>query len=542
MLVGQLWTSVLLLSAMVGAGAGISAAISRRLELPTGTRVALIGTTGFTFVGVATLIVGHLHLFGPWLPYGLAVAGGILGVLGRRELVEISTTRAWRGISRQFKTYPIPLSAVSLALVLAAAASLTRPSRRDEVEYHWPAPLAWAENGGWNDSPFRHVDGFPFMEIVYTSAATQQSYVAAHLLHFAMFLTLGFAVAGVAASMGVRGTGVTAATVLAMPVVWDSAYAAYNDTPVATLTITAVGVVLAAPRDRLAGAAIAGALLAVATSIKPIALAGVGLIGLMVLMQFLTARRSAADASAVGSGGHQALRTVPRLRTVLLQWVLLAAPVLVTLAFWSLRQLLVTGHLVDPAATGEGSVDAMSRLPTTVDRIIAPASAIRQRSYRFNGAMGRTHRGGDASVPYPGARLRLLAPRPRTPPVRPHGVARVGGLDRPRIRGGAHPLPCRLVGAHHRRHPGGVRRLLRSKAPCPDLARAGVDSLSVAGSCRCLVRDDPHASFARGRVTSTFGMTLTRPTDPGTGGQRMTPTEENSGRMWWLDAAKGRST
>ena len=374
MLVGQLWTAVLLLGAMAGAGAGISAATSRRLELPTSTRVALIGTTGFTFVGVATLIVGHLHLLGPWLPYGLAVGGGVLGVLGRRELVETST-RAWRGIRRQFKAYPIPLSAVSLALVLAAAASLTRPERRDEVEYHWPAPLAWAENGGWNDSPFRHVDGFPFMEIVYTSAATQQSYVAAHLLHFAMFLTLGFAVAGVAASMGVRGTGVTAATVLAMPVVWDSAYAAYNDTPVATLTITAVGVVLAAPRDRLMATAIAGGLLAVATSIKPIAVAGVGLIGLMVLMQFLTARRSAADASSVGSAvsvGHQAVRTVPRLRTVLLQWVLLAAPVLVTLAFWSLRQLLLTGHLVDPAVAGERSADAISRLPTTVDRIIAP--------------------------------------------------------------------------------------------------------------------------------------------------------------------------
>ena len=371
MLASQLWTAVLLLGAMVGAGAGITAAISRRLEMPTATRIALIGSTGFAFVGVATLVVGHLHLLGPWLPYGLAAAGGVLGALGRRELVE-TCTRAWRGITRQFRHYPIPLTAVSLALVLAAAATLTRPGRRDEVEYHWPAPLAWAENGGWNDSPFRHVDGFPFMEIVYTSAATQQSYVAAHLLHFAMFLTLGFAVAGVAASMGVRGSGVTAATVLAMPVVWDSAYAAYNDTPVATLTITAVGVVLAAPRDRLAAAAIAGGLLAVATSIKPIAVAGVGMIGLMVLMQFLTDRRSTADAPVTGSAGNQALRTAPRLRTVLLQWVLLAAPVLVTLAFWSLRQLVLTGHLVDPATTGERSADALSRLPTLVDRIIAP--------------------------------------------------------------------------------------------------------------------------------------------------------------------------
>ena len=43
-----------------------------------------------------------------------------------------------------------------------------------------------------------------------------------------------------------------------------------------------------------------------------------------------------------------------------------------TLAFWSLRQYLLTGHLIDPAAGGERSADAQSRMPESIDRIIAP--------------------------------------------------------------------------------------------------------------------------------------------------------------------------
>ena len=195
-----------------------------------------------------------------------------------------------------------------------------------------------AENVGWNDNPFRHVDGFPFMEVVPHLCRDQQSYVAAHLLHFAMFLTLGFAAAVVAASMGVRGTGVTAAIRARDAGCLGFGVRCVHDTPFAKLTVTAVGLVLRAPRDRLAATAIAGALLAVATSIKPIAVAGVGLIGLMALIQFLTDRRPAPMLRRGVSAGHQALRTPPRLRTVLMQWVLLAAPVLVTLAFWSLRQ------------------------------------------------------------------------------------------------------------------------------------------------------------------------------------------------------------
>lgn len=362
-MIAQLWTAVLLGLAVVGAGAALTSVASRRLPLPTATRIAMIGASGLAFIGASTLLVGHLGLLGPWLPYALAGVGIVLGVLGRAELGEV-VPRGWHGITAQFRTHPIPLAAVSLGLAVAAVATLVPPSRRDEVDYHWPAPLEWAANGGWSDSPFRHVDAFPFMEVVYTSAATQGSYIAAHLLHFGAFLTLGFAVAGLAATMGLRGTGVTAAAVLVMPVVWDSSYTAYNDTPVAAFSLLAVAVVLASPAASLGAVGLAGVLLAIATSIKPTGVAAVGLVALVILMRFLYAR---ASRSVPGPEP-----TRPSFWRVLAQLAILAAPAVLALAFWSVRQYLYTGNLIDPAVAAEPDEFARTMLPNPVEQLLAP--------------------------------------------------------------------------------------------------------------------------------------------------------------------------
>jgi hypothetical protein len=372
-LIAQVWTAVLLGVAVVGGGAGMTSFLARRVPMPTATRLAMVGAAGLTFVGVVTLVIGHLHLLGPWLSYALALAGILLGVLGRHELVE-SVSRGWRGVVGQFRTHPVPLAAVSLGLAVAAFATLVPPSRRDEVDYHWPAPLDWAANGGWSDSPFRHVDAFPFMEVIYTAAATQGSYVAAHLLHFGAFLTLGFAVAGVAGSMGVRGTGVTAAAALAMPVVWDSAYAAYNDTPVGAFSVLAVGVVLAAPRASLAAVGIASGLIVVATSIKPTGIAAVGVVALVILMRYLfgvAARRRGPD-DVIDQLGAAPTPARAGFGRVAMQWLILAIPSALTLAFWSVRQYLYTGNLLDPAVTAEPDEFARTMLPNAVEQALAP--------------------------------------------------------------------------------------------------------------------------------------------------------------------------
>jgi hypothetical protein len=361
--IAQLWTAVLLGVAAAGSGAGITSFLSRRLTLPTATRIALIGASGLAFIGAVTLLAGHLRLLGPWLPYGLAGAGIVLGVVGRAELADV-VPRGWRAIVAQFRTHPVPLAAVSVGLVAAAVLTIVPPSRRDEVDYHWPAPLDWAANGGWTDSPFRHVDAFPFMEVVYTSAATQGSYVAAHLLHFGAFLTLGFAVAGLATTMGVRGTGVTAAAVLVMPVVWDSSYTAYNDTPVAAFSVLAVAVVLASPARSLGAVGLAAGLLAVATSIKPTGVAAVGLVGLVILMRYLFARSSSSATGEEGARGS--------IGRVIAQLAIVAAPAVLALVFWSVRQYMFTGNLVDPAVLAEPDEFARTMLPNPVEQWLAP--------------------------------------------------------------------------------------------------------------------------------------------------------------------------
>ncbi|GAB3603071.1 hypothetical protein [Microbacterium aureliae] len=355
-MIAQVGTALLLAIAVVGAGSALSAWTSRRLTLPLATRIALIPTWGLVFVGSVTLVVGHLWLLGPWLPFGLAGIGVALFSLGARGHVHLIAD-GLRGTWRHIRRHPIALGATSAAVALGLVATAVAPFRTDELEYHWPAPLAWAEAGGWNDSPFRHADGYAFMEVAYTAAATHESYLAAHLLHYLAFLALGFAVAGAASSLGVRGIGVTAAAALAMPVVWDSSYVAYNDVPVATMTITGAAVVLASP-GRPRAAWIAGALAAVAVSIKLTGIAGAGLIGVMILTRYLLDRRT--------------VQPPPRLRTVLLGWLALAVPCLLAVSFWLVRCLLITGDIPDTLIRGEPSADALSRLPSGLQQALAP--------------------------------------------------------------------------------------------------------------------------------------------------------------------------
>jgi hypothetical protein len=360
-LVAQVWTAVLLGIAAIGAGAGIMAPLARRVPMPTATRIALIGAGGLAFIGIATLIVGHFRLLGPWLPYGLAASGAVWWVLARSEFTA-TVTRGWRGVLTQFRMHPVALSAVSLGLAIATVATVVPPARQDEVDYHWPAPLDWAAAGEWTDSPFKHVDGFPLMEIIYTAAATQGSYVAAHLLHFGAFLTLGFAVAGIATSMDIKGTGVTAAAALAMPVVWDSSYSAYNDIPVAAFAAVGAAVVLASPATSVRAAVLAGVLVAFSASVKPTGAAAVGVLALIVLMRFVTERSAARQAGAPAATWW----LIPR------QWLLLSLPSAVALMFWSARQYVFTGHFIDPTRFDEPSADALSRLPSDLQQLLAP--------------------------------------------------------------------------------------------------------------------------------------------------------------------------
>jgi len=156
-----------------------------------------------------------------------------------------------------------------------------------------------------------------------------------------------------------------------MPVVWDSAYTAYNDTPVALFGLCAVAVVLAAPARSLAAAGLAGGLIAVATSIKPTGIAAVGVVGLIVLMRFLF-DRSARNRPSVAQVGlpHQDPRA--RFPTVLLQWAIIALPGVAAIALWSGRQYFYTGNFIDPAVAAEPDEYALTMLPNAMEQALAP--------------------------------------------------------------------------------------------------------------------------------------------------------------------------
>ena len=352
--IGQLWTSLLLLVGVIGFGLPVAAGLGARLTLPLSTRAALVPLGGLTATGLTTLVVGHLGGLGAWLPYALAVAALVALAVTRQSSGRLVRNVVIAG-RVQIGRSPVLAVATTLGLGLAVLASLAPPARTDEVEYHWPAPLAWAQAGTWNDSPFRHVDAFPFMEIIYTAAATQGSYVAAHLLHLSTLVALGLGAAGVARSLGLQGLVPVGAAAMAMPVVWDGAYAAYNDTAVGAFGIVAVAVVIG---GRFSWPAVwaSAALAAVATSIKPTAVTIFGVLAIMLLMAMWMKRP-----------GHPR-----RVGELLAKWTVWAAAGLVTLGFWTVRMRVYTGNWVDPNVVAEPDAIALTMLPTATEQLLSP--------------------------------------------------------------------------------------------------------------------------------------------------------------------------
>lgn len=344
-MIGQVLTAMLLGLGTCGMGAAFGRWVSRRIALPTSTNAAVSLLLGIAGVGVLTLAIGHLGLLGPWVPWLIAGFGLIAGWPARKDALRF-VQRAAAAIAAEARTRPLLAAGAAVAGLTALVATLAPPQRIDEVEYHWPAPLDWAASGGWTDSPFRHVDGFPLMEIIYTAAATQGSYVAAHAMSLLTMVGIGLAAAGMVQSLGLTARLPVAAAAVLMPVVWDGSYAAYNDTPGAAFTIAAAAVAVGIQRPSRAATALISALLAAAISIKPFHVVAVCCVALLLWHRF---RRASLRSSAT-----------------------MAAVAAATVAFWSVRQWAYTGHLIDPLMFGGASGEAQARLPSRIQHFLAP--------------------------------------------------------------------------------------------------------------------------------------------------------------------------
>lgn len=329
--------------------------LSRTLRLGPAAFCALLPLMGIVAVGVTTLVAGHLALLGAWLPWALLGVAAVLVALDRADAVD-QVSRVLSAGWAQWRRSPVSVSAVALGLGLAVLAALAPPFRIDEIEYHWAAPLEWVSAGRWVDSSYRHVDSFPFMEIVYTYAATLDSYAGAHLVHLTTLVALGSAAAWAAGAVDVRATGAVAAGAMAMPVVWDAAYAAYNDTAVGAFSVAAAAIALHGVWSR-GWVLLTCLLLGTAISIKPTAVGAVGVVGLIVLIQAIQQRRS---------GSHRVVRTVVRV------WVPLIATLASALGVWTLRRFMLTGTWIDSALTTPPTASELTRLPTNADQLVAP--------------------------------------------------------------------------------------------------------------------------------------------------------------------------
>lgn len=353
-MLSQLPGALVLMIAILGVGLGVVGLLRRRLSLDPWTSAGLIPLFGVFIVGVVTLVAGHLFLLHVALPLALAAFGALLPVLVRSDVkgltseLSLAAVRAWRA-------YPLLVIILLAVVAIALLAGLAPPVRTDEIEYHWPAPVAWAERGGWNASPFRHVNAFPLMEIVYTPSALMGSSVAAHWTHTLTTVGLGLCTAGIAVSLGSRLAVPVAAAAIVSPVVYLQSMAAYNDVGAAAFTVAAVAVALSGRYTRWA-LAISCLMLVAAISTKPTSVVAVGVVAVIILLAAWW--RVGAASMSVG----RALR----------MWIPLAVTGLATLAFWTVRQYLYTGNWLDPAMTATPDAYAQTMLPDAGDRIVWP--------------------------------------------------------------------------------------------------------------------------------------------------------------------------
>lgn len=345
----------LLLIAGGGLGLPVGAFAGRRCQLPGGTAMAVALLAGTTGIGLLTFLAGYAGMLHPYLLPILAVAGLVVVSWRAADVRSFVLVRVVPGCRRALRRHAVVGTVLVAGLFLALAAGMAPPFRTDEIEYHWVAPLAWAQHGSWNESPYRLVNAFPFMEVVYTAPATMDAYVAAHWIHLTTLMALGLGAAGLGSALGLRGQLPIAAGIMVAPVTWLQSFAAYNDVAAASFSLVALSVLVGGAYSRWA-TALAACLLVVGISIKPTTAVATGVLVLVVVLA-------------------RTWRTNPwptswrRAFWVVVPIVLAATA---TIVFWTVRQHLYTGHWVDPAMTAKPDAYARTMLPDRSDRLLAP--------------------------------------------------------------------------------------------------------------------------------------------------------------------------
>lgn len=339
---------------LLAAAAGLGVPFARRhpATRPWHVRLMLSLALGLSAVWLLTFAAGHLGLLRRGFVIVLIAAGLVLLGAHHGEVRSL-TARLWVAALRA-RLGALALVGTGLMLLLGAARP---PLADDEVGYHWPSPLAWAEAGEWRKVPFRLSDGTAAMEQLYTLAAIFDSSTAAHVLHVGTLVVLCLATASVAVALGGRGW-IGAALVVSIPAAVTQAFLSYNDVGAAAFAVAAFALLLHASswEDHLA----IGVLSAVAISVKPL----IALPLAVLLVAALVQRRRE------GQG-------LPSLRQV----AVAAAPVALVGLAWLAHTTRLTGHPVPRddgfvvARTADDSLNTI-RVPTPADIARAPVEPL----------------------------------------------------------------------------------------------------------------------------------------------------------------------
>ncbi|MGH7214700.1 MAG: hypothetical protein ACREIT_08050, partial [Tepidisphaeraceae bacterium] len=182
---------------------------------------------GLAILGFGILAAGHLNGLHRAVAYASSAAMfvGLLASWGHLVGWTRVAASEIRGAFRE--NWFLVLACAGMA-VLVVVCGLRAGWWVDEIEYHYAAPLLWAEHGKWVPSPYHNTNGPALAEVLFTFPALFKSDVAAHWMHSTCLLMLAAGCAGLSRRAGGSAIGALAA-VLSVPVVVNQSHVAYSD-------------------------------------------------------------------------------------------------------------------------------------------------------------------------------------------------------------------------------------------------------------------------------------------------------------------------
>lgn len=240
------WVSMLLLTLHVTTFGVITGRALLPNKFNAWSWIAGAGCLGSLILGTEIVLLGYLGLLTkPSLIVSSFIVAAILAYLCKTQSPSLRMLSAefWRSLSTEARTYKSLSIAVVIGLLFVFACCWLKPVACDEVEYHWAAPLFWAEQTKMVAAPFKMVNGPALLEWLYTWSAVFQSSTCAHFTHALLFIFMLCGAAGLSASIGASPV-VAIAACLAVPVIDTQAPIAYNDLGMSAFIIAAYAVLL----------------------------------------------------------------------------------------------------------------------------------------------------------------------------------------------------------------------------------------------------------------------------------------------------------